>query len=82
MTQPRNLSKELCWFEAGIGDDQVALRSHLDYRFGTMVFEVKKKATSEDWVAFALLASQSVTDNSIRGPYPKIHDTSKRCKAR
>jgi hypothetical protein len=46
-----------------------------------MVFEVKKKATSEDWVAYALLASQSVTDNSIRGPYPKIHDTSKRYKA-
>jgi hypothetical protein len=47
-----------------------------------MVFEVKKKATSEDWVAYALLASQSATDNSIRVPYPKIHDMNKRYKAR
>jgi hypothetical protein len=32
LTQSTTLSKEWCWFETGIGDDQVVLGSHPDYR--------------------------------------------------
>jgi len=32
LIQSTNLSKEWCWIETGIGDDQVVLRSHPDYK--------------------------------------------------
>jgi hypothetical protein len=46
LTQSTNLLKELCWFESGIGDDQMALRSHPDYRVqrGQLFAVIKQKA--------------------------------------
>jgi hypothetical protein len=48
LTQSTTPYKDWCWFETGIGDDQVVLGSHPDYRVQGDDFEVKKKATSED----------------------------------
>jgi hypothetical protein len=46
LTQSSNLSKEMGWFEADIGNDRVALRSHPDYRVqrGQLFAVIKQKA--------------------------------------